>query len=64
MGSGVTFRRIRDGLRNRRLKGKRTPGERPFAVIKRVFHAGHVMVMSVERVRVKIVFACFCSNLV
>jgi IS5 family transposase len=55
---------IRDRLRNRRINGKRAPGERPFAVIKRVFGLGHVLVTSVERVRVKMVFACFCFNLV
>ena len=55
---------IRDRLRNRRINRKRAPGERPFAVIKRVFNAGHVLVTSVERVRVKMVFACFCFNLV
>jgi len=31
---------IRDRLRNRRISRKRAPGERPFAVIKRVFNAG------------------------
>jgi IS5 family transposase len=51
-------------LRNRRINRKRAPGERPFAVIKRVFNAGHVMVTTVPRVRVKMVFACFCFNLV
>ena len=54
---------IRDRLRNRRINRKRAPGERPFAVIKRVFKAGHVLVTTVERVRVKMVFACFCFNL-
>jgi hypothetical protein len=33
-------------------------------LIKRVFCSGHVLVMSVQRVRVKMVFACFCFNLV
>ena len=42
----------------------RAPGERPFAVIKRVFHEGHVLVTTVQRVRVKLMFACFCFNLV
>jgi len=37
---------------------------RPFAVLKRVFNAGHVLVTTVERVRVKMVFACLCFNLV
>jgi len=55
---------IRDRLRNRRINRKRAPGERPFAVIKRVFHAGHVLVTTVPRVHVKMVFACFCFNLV
>jgi IS5 family transposase len=54
---------IRDLLRNRRINRKRAPGERPFAVIKRVFNAGHVLVTTVERVRVKMVFVCFCFNL-
>ena len=44
---------IRDRLRNRRINRKRAPGERPFAVIKRVFNAGHVLVTTVPRVRVK-----------
>jgi IS5 family transposase len=55
---------IRDRLRNRRISRKRAPGERPFAMIKRVFNAGHVLVTTVERVRVKMVFACLCFNLV
>ena len=33
-------------------------------MIKRVFNMGHVLVTTVERVRVKMVFACFCFNLV
>jgi len=55
---------IRDRLRNRRINRKRAPGERPFAVIKRVFNAGHVLVTTVQRVHVKMVFACFCFDLV
>ena len=55
---------IRDRLRNWRINRKRAPGERPFALIKRVFNAGHVLVTTVQRVRVKMVFACFCFNLV
>ena len=55
---------IRDRLRNRRINRKRAPGERPFAVIKRVFHAGHVLVTTLPRVHVKMVFACLCFNLV
>ena len=55
---------IRDRLRNRRINRKRAPGERPFALIKRVFHAGHVLVTTVQRVHVKIMFSCFCFNLI
>ena len=51
---------IWDRLRNARIGRKRCPGERPFAVIKRVFGMGHVLVTTVERVRVKMVFACLC----
>ena len=54
---------IWDRLRNRRISRRRCPGERPFAVIKRVFGSGHVLVTSVERVRVKLVFACLGFNL-
>ncbi|TFH12398.1 IS5 family transposase [Candidatus Bathyarchaeota archaeon] len=55
---------IRDLLRNRRISRKRCPGERPFAVIKRVFGSGHVLVTNLGRVRVKMVFAFLCFNLV
>ena len=55
---------IRDKLRNRRINRKRAPGERPFAVIKRVFGSGHVLVTTLPRVHVKMVFACLCFNLV
>jgi IS5 family transposase len=37
--------------------------ERPFAVIKRTFHAGHLMVTTHLRAHVKILFACFSYNL-
>ena len=66
MRRGVRGRRLgfRDRSRNRRISRRRAPGERPFAVIKRVFKARHVLVTMVARVRVKIVFACFCFDLV
>ena len=54
---------IRDKLRNKRINRKRAPGERPYAVIKRIFYAGHVLVTTLARVRVKMVFACLCYNL-
>ena len=49
--------------RNRRIESKRRPVERTFAVLKRVLHAEHMLVASVARVRVKIVFSCLCFNL-
>jgi IS5 family transposase len=52
-----------DRLRNRRINGKRAPAERVFAVIKRVFNGGRVLVTSLPRVRVKLVFSCLCFNL-
>ena len=55
---------IRDKLRNKRINRKRAPGERPFAVIMRVFGSGHVLVTTVKRVHVKMVFVCLCINLV
>ena len=54
---------IRDILRNKRISKKRAPGERPYAVIKNVFKAGHTMVTSVARVAVKMIFASFGFNL-
>ena len=52
-----------DKSRNRRIGSKRRPVERVFAVVKRVFHGGRVLVTSLPRVRVKLVFSCFCFNL-
>jgi len=37
--------------------------ERPYAVIKRQFHAGHVMVTTVARAHLANVMACFNYNL-
>jgi len=55
---------IRDRLTNRRINRRRAPGERPFAVLKRIFNSGHVLVTTVPRVHVKMTFACLCFNLV
>ena len=54
---------IRDALRNARISRKRAPAERHYAVMKRVFHAGHVMVTTVPRVHVKMLFTAFGFNL-
>ena len=55
---------LRDRLRNARIGSKRRLVERVFAVLKRVFGSGRVLVTTVERVRVKMVFSCLCFNLV
>lgn len=49
--------------RNRAISRVRAPGERPIAVIKRVFHGGRTLVKSLERVRIKEIFKCFAFNL-
>lgn len=48
---------------NRFISKVRAPVEHPFAVIKRIFHAGHVFVTTVARVKVKMLFVCACYNL-
>jgi len=52
-----------DRRRNIRIGLRRRPVERVFAVVKRAFHSGHVLVTSLPRVRVKMVFSCLCFNL-
>jgi IS5 family transposase len=52
-----------DKLRNLQISRIRAPGERPFAVIKTVFKAAHVLVTTVRRVHVKMVFTAFAYNL-
>ena len=54
---------IFDRMRNTRISRKRAPIERTFAVLKRVLKAGHVLVTTVPRVRVKNMFSCLCFNL-
>jgi IS5 family transposase len=53
----------KDKRRNRAISRVRARVERPFAVIKRVFHSGHVMVTTHWRVHVKNLFVCFSYNL-
>ncbi|NOR78510.1 MAG: IS5/IS1182 family transposase, partial [Methanophagales archaeon] len=50
---------IMDKLRNSRISKKRSPGERQYAVISRVFNASHVMVTTVRRMSVKMIFTAF-----
>jgi IS5 family transposase len=54
---------IWDRLRNARISRRRAPIERTFSVLKRTFRAGHVMVTTVPRVKVKMLFSCLCFNL-
>ena len=49
--------------RNRAISKIRGLVERPYAVIKRVFRSGHVMVTTHLRVHTKNLFACFSFNL-
>ena len=52
-----------DILRNKRISRKRSPGERPYAYIKNVFHYVHTHVTTVIRAHVKMMFAAFGINL-
>ena len=52
-----------DKHRNRLISRLRSPGERPHAVIKRVFGAGRVLVTTVKRVHVELLAAAFAYNL-
>ncbi|MEM4058852.1 MAG: transposase [Thermoplasmata archaeon] len=49
--------------RNLRISKKRSIVERPYAVIKSIFHGGHVLVTTVIRIRVKAMFMCLTYNL-
>ena len=52
-----------DKERNRLISKLRSPGERPHAVIKRVFGAGRVLVTTVKRVYAKMMVTAFAFNL-
>ncbi len=49
--------------RNRMISRIRSPGERPFGVIKRVFHGGRTFVKTLARVKIKELFKCFAFDL-
>jgi IS5 family transposase len=53
----------KDKRRNRAISRTRSLVERPYAVIKRVFNAGHVQVTTHLRVHAKNLVSCFCYNL-
>ena len=54
---------IMDKLLNLRISKKRAPVERHYAVIKRLFKAGHVLVTTVSRAHVKMIFTAVGFNL-
>jgi IS5 family transposase len=54
---------ISDILRNERISKKRSPVERCFSVIKTVFRSGHIMVTTVEKATVKVMFKAIGYNL-
>ena len=50
--------------RNLRISRIRSAVEHPYAFMKSVFHFFHVMVTTVQRVRVKTYFTAMCYNLI
>jgi IS5 family transposase len=52
-----------DRMRNLQISRIRAPGERPFAVIRTVFKAAHMLVTTVKRVNVKMVFTAIAYYL-
>jgi len=48
---------------NKKISRIRSPGERPFSVIKRVFNGTRTLVKTLTRVRIKEMFKCFAYNL-
>jgi IS5 family transposase len=65
MKRAVRGRKLNGGeqKRNKAIGRVRAPGERPFSVIKRVFHGDRTSVKTLERVRVKEMFKCFAYDL-
>lgn len=54
---------ILERLRNSRISKRRAPAERHYSVLKRVFKATHVLVTTVPRVHVKMIFTAIGFNL-
>ena len=52
-----------DMLRNKRISKKRSPGERPFGVMKRVMHGGYTYLTELHRVFNQELLTCFAYNL-
>src|SRR3989344_5329127 len=65
MKRGTKRRKLNGGeqLRNKVISRIRAPGERPYAVVKRVFHNDSTQVKTLERVIIKEMFKCFAYNL-
>lgn len=65
MKRGTRGRKLNGGeqKRNKSISRIRSVGERPFAVIKRVFRGGETKVKTLERVSIKEMFKCFAYNL-
>lgn len=65
MKRGTRKRKINGGeqKRNKAISRIRSPGERPIAVIKRVFHGARTFVKTLERVRIKEIFKCIAFDL-
>ena len=55
---------VRNARRNLRISRIRSAVEHPYAFFKGMFHFAHVMVTTVQRVRVKAYFTAMCYNLV
>jgi IS5 family transposase len=64
MDRGTRAGKINGGKqkRNKMISKIRAPGERPFAVIKRVFNGTRTYVKTLERVRIKEIFKCIAYN--
>lgn len=54
---------IKEERRNRAIMRIRSLVERPFAMLKRAYRVGHVLVTTSARVHVKNLFSCFAFNL-
>ncbi len=65
MKRAVRGRKLNRGeqRRNKRISKVRSPGERPYAIIKTVFHSGVTFVTTLDRVSIKNMFTCFAYNL-
>ena len=65
MQRAVRGRKLNGGQqrRNRAISRIRSPGERPFSVIKRTFHGDRTFVKTLPRVSIKEIFKAFAYNL-